>query len=401
MKKMDLNAGTFRKRTLSPPPEVAKPTYGIVGPLERVDVRLRMFYRDRMAPNTPDYDSFYGDYPELETIDSQRKQARCKKLVERIGADPVNTRLSGATFYAVGALARPKLVDGALPPRSTYDIPGHEGRPNIDPRAMSQKVKALGLYLGAAKVRIAPANRDWAYTHYTLSPEEDLKKHKYIICLAVPQDVDILSEGLGNAQGMEVGKKYAISGLISNMLAYYIRSLGFYARALPPGNSPYLNIPTFVDAGIGEVGRCGFVVSKEFGNSFRAGGVATDMPLVVDRPVDFGLQDFCSKCQICATACPPGAISKEGKTIRRGISSWHADTTLCRRYWDSIGSSCSICQIVCPWNHSNTWFHNIIRQESEKAPYLRRLIISGEKLFYKNRLRPEPEWARTTAVKID
>ena len=145
--------------------------------------------------------------------------------------------------------------------------------------------------------------------------------------------------------------------------------------------------------------RGGVVVSKELGNSFRAGGIATDMPLAADRPVDFGLQDFCSRCQICATACPPGAISREGKTVRRGVSSWHVDTTLCRRYWDSIGSSCSICQIVCPWNHSNTWFHNIIRQEAEKAPYLRRLIINGEKFFYKNRLRPEPEWARTTAIK--
>jgi epoxyqueuosine reductase QueG len=36
----------------------------------------------------------------------------------------------------------------------------------------------------------------------------------------------------------------------------------------------------------------GICVTKEFGNCFRPAAVATDMPLVTDKPVDFGLQEF-------------------------------------------------------------------------------------------------------------
>ena len=103
---------------------------------------------------------------------------------------------------------------------------------------------------------------------------------------------------------------------------------------------PYLVIPTFMDAGIGEQGRSVDVVTKEFGSNFRPGAVATDMPLEIERHVDFGLQNFCEKCLVCAETCPPGAISRE---VIRGVRRWHFDNNRCRRFWDSIGGSCGIC----------------------------------------------------------
>jgi len=41
----------------------------------------------------------------------------------------------------------------------------------------------------------------------------------------------------------------------------------------------------------------------------RISGVITDLPVASDKPIDFGLQEFCKTCKICATECPAGALS--------------------------------------------------------------------------------------------
>jgi epoxyqueuosine reductase QueG len=149
--------------------------------------------------------------------------------------------------------------------------------------------------------------------------------------------------------------------------------------------------PVFIDAGIGEDARCGYVVSKELGNNWRPGGVLTDLPLAIDKPVDFGLQDFCDKCGICADACPVGAIPKERKVIR-GIRKWNMNGEKCYRYWNATGHGCGICQDVCPWNHPNGYFHNTIREMASRFSWMRKALIRGEEIFYSIKPGPEPEW---------
>ena len=93
----------------------------------------------------------------------------------------------------------------------------------------------------------------------------------------------------------------------------------------------------------------------------------------------------------------PASISS--RPAKWGVRSWHVDTELCRRYGDSIGRSCGVCQFVCPWNHSNALFHNAIRQLAQNVACLRSATINGERLFYKFKRRPDPEWLRTKALK--
>ena len=195
-------------------------------------------------------------------------------------------------------------------------------------------------------------------------------------------------------ENFEVGWKYSYAPYISITMANLIRNLGWKARPLPAFNAPYIVGPVFVDAGIGEYGRCGYVVSKELGKNWRPGAVATDLPLTHDRPVDFGLQDFCEKCGICADRCPSGAIPKgrDAKVVVRGIRRWDLDDDKCYKYWTTIGHACGICQSVCPWNHRNNWFHNIVRELAEGFPALRPLLVKGEGLTYKHKPGPEPEW---------
>ncbi|MBI4287448.1 MAG: reductive dehalogenase [Chloroflexi bacterium] len=389
---------------MRPPREVDKPTYEIVGRVERYDQRDHPNARMAMSPGGAEFADYYARRPELKEWDDENRRVRAKAVSRRRSKDPVNEWFGEAAFFGRKIMGARDIVGGVA---SASLRPGTNGGPvEVDPGEMSRKLKAFGCYLGAGKVRITRLNSDWVCTNYAhpYTPAEPYGApveldYKYVICMAIPQRRDMILNGFGVAMATEGGWNYSLGSLYSVTVAQFIRSLGWPARALPPDNSPYLVVPTFVDAGIGEQGRCGHVVSKEFGNNFRPGAVATDMPLDLDRPVDFGLQDFCEKCLICAEACPSGAISKEGKQVVRGVRRWHFDGNKCRRFWDSVGGSCSICQAVCPWSHPSNWFHNTIRELSDRLPVFRKVAIYGERAVYgKFRPRPAPDWMKSKGI---
>ena len=55
-----------------------------------------------------------------------------------------------------------------------------------------------------------------------------------------------------------------------------------------------------MQAGLGEYGCHGLVITKEFGPRVRFGKIFTDLPLSHDRPVKFGVKEFCDMCRRCA-----------------------------------------------------------------------------------------------------
>jgi hypothetical protein len=57
--RMDLDAGTWRSPLFIPPPEVDKPTYGTVGPVERYDERDHVFSRIAMKGGSPQFEDYY------------------------------------------------------------------------------------------------------------------------------------------------------------------------------------------------------------------------------------------------------------------------------------------------------------------------------------------------------
>jgi epoxyqueuosine reductase QueG len=60
--------------------------------------------------------------------------------------------------------------------------------------------------------------------------------------------------------------------------------------------------PLLLAAGIGEVSRAGIILNPFLGLAFKAAAVLTDTPILPDKPIDFGLQNFCQHCKICLAA---------------------------------------------------------------------------------------------------
>jgi epoxyqueuosine reductase QueG len=108
-----------------------------------------------------------------------------------------------------------------------------------------------------------------------------------------------------------------------------------------------LHLPLAVQAGLGQLGKHGSLITKEFGSNLRLATVLTNMPLAYDEPVDSGVDDFCESCQICVTNCPPQAIF-DTKQMVRGVEKWYVDFDKCVPYF-AMNNSCGICVAVCPW----------------------------------------------------
>jgi len=391
---MDLDTGVWKPFAFAPPPEVEKPTYKIVGSNERYDCRDHVFARMAMKKESPPYEDYYRRHPERKPLDDENRERAQRSGMKLVQRDPINEWLAISGFSRAWIMSRPDYLNHKAKMLVQPVGRVHQEKVHPDPQQMTRKIKALGLHLGGGKVRIANLAQRWVYTHKPV-PEYGEPYHldyPYVICLAVPQSPFFMDNHTGLSENWEVGWSYSYATFISYAIADYIRTLGWDARAIPTLNTPYLVAPLFVDCGIGEDGRCGYTVSKEFGNNWRPGGIATDLPLVPDKPVDFGLQDFCDKCGICAEACPSGAIPKEDREVVRGYKKWHIDAEKCYAYWNTTGHSCGVCQSVCPWSHVNTWFHKGVREVAQRFPLLRKSLVKAEEIFYSHQAKPEPKW---------
>jgi ferredoxin len=171
------------------------------------------------------------------------------------------------------------------------------------------------------------------YSH-SMAREPVELRHKYAISIVVDQDWKTAEATVGNdwiSNSMSF-LAYSTSGFIACILADYIRRLGYPARAHHARNYQVVLPPILLMAGIGEMSRIGDIVLNPFlGPRFKAAVVTTDLPLAIDQPIDFGLQDFCSKCGKCARYCPTGSISFGEKVIHNGYEKWENDVEKCTR----------------------------------------------------------------------
>jgi reductive dehalogenase len=178
---------------------------------------------------------------------------------------------------------------------------------------------------------------------------------------------------------------YSTSGFIACVMADYIRRLGYPAKAhYGAFNYDLVVPPILLWAGLGEFSRMGECVVHPFlGPRFKAAVVTTDLPLLPDKPIDFGLQDFCSKCKKCARECPTQAISYEEKIMYNGYERWPVDVRKCTsmRVGNKHGASCGTCMTVCPWNKPYTPFHRTVGWMMRHSGVARSLAIRGDDLL--------------------
>ncbi len=323
----------------------------VVGPLSRFDERDCLFARMDLEPGSERYRVYYEAHEEFQPADDFLRSL-----------PPLGSSAAPSDRAALDSLFGSAFIAGL--PRVAVSVGGRiaghgsEGeRISVDPEKAALKVKALARYLGADLVGIGPLDQAFVYSHVGRTfygqrwGEEIQLDHPYAISLGVAMDHDLLRR---HAPGfpvlMESALAYARAAVISVELANYLRGLGYSARAHHLRDYQLLSVPVAVDAGLGELGRAGVLITREFGSALRLATVTTDLPMALDGPVDLGIQDFCRDCRLCALACPAGAIPKENKLAVRGVRRWKLAAGRCYHYWRQVGSDCALCLVVCSWS---------------------------------------------------
>ena len=267
----------------------------------------------------------------------------------------------------------------AMVPRQNGEVSSATDRHTNDPVANARAIKSLMHYLGADMTGACEAKRYAWYSHHDDGTPVD-RYHRSALVMLVDQGFETMEGASGDdwISGAQSMRAYMRGGEICGIVAAFIRSLGWGARSQTNADSDVLQLPLVLLAGLGELSRIGELVLNPFvGPRFKSAVVTTDLPLQWDRPIDFGLQDTCSKCMKCARECPCSAISFGDKVMFNGYEMWKPDVERCTRYrvTNPHGSACGRCMKTCPYNHEGLLAHRVFLWAAMHLPWTRRWIV--------------------------
>ena len=187
------------------------------------------------------------------------------------------------------------------------------------------------------------------------------------VSLAVPLDPAIIARLLEGPFPEYVDlyrERNALLNTLAEQAAAFLQTQGYAAlpqratdgpqdRATLTTPLPHKTVATL--AGLGWIGKCALLITREFGSALRLNSVLTDAPLPVAEPVT---ESRCGACVLCTAICPGTAVSGE---------LWQAgqpreallDAFTCfrehKRQMESAGMDyalCGRCITVCPWTQS-------------------------------------------------
>jgi ferredoxin len=347
-----------------------------------------MFARARLQPGSERYKAYYAMRPENEVLDNLFRAQPGLLSPDAKHADPILFAAPEASFTLTEVMHA--MVEGKPAPEQ-IGLPENPAR--------TEFVKSLAKYFGALDVGVTELKPEHVYSHIGRGPGEwggvvDVE-HKYAIAFTVEMNYEIMGCAPLAPVAMESAHQYVEAGRTALQLAQTIRAWGYPARAHMDGNYRVICPLVARDAGLGEIGRMGLLMTQKLGPRVRIAVVTTDLEMTPDNvPPDESMLDFCAICGKCAENCPPKAISIGDRVEIDGAMRWKIDSDLCFRYWNAIGTDCGRCMTVCPYSHPDSFFHNLIRWGNQRSGAFRRGALGLDDLFYgKQPVRRElPDW---------
>jgi len=343
---------------------VSVPPYTVTGSLRRFNPKFTVFSRRFWDPPIKELIKGYYD-AQMRNIALGREGYSLKDYALMAGGWHVAS-FQGGLITASGCrgdLGVYRWREEPAPILARLGWPPPQGYPLKvdDPGEASKIVKEAAKLYGASAVGICRVNKAWVYSHIydpTTGDEKPLELPEgldYAVVILVEMNYEAVKTSPSVRAAAEVGLGYSKMAFIASSLAQFIRSLGY--EAVPCGNDTALSIPLAIDAGLGQLGRNGLLITPWFGPRVRIAKVFTNLPLKPDQPIDFGVTEFCNKCKLCAKACEAGAISSgdmsyEGPTISNnpGALKWYINPEKCYEFWSKNGADCSTCIAVCPFS---------------------------------------------------
>jgi len=355
----------------------------------RVDEREIMFARARLKEGTARFEEFYGSLrPDLAATDDSWRRLP-------------NLGQPGGRYYREKDSAYFQTLFDYIEEihhLGNVDTPRRGEPVEISPAEATDRIKAFARHLGALDVGITTLKQHHLYSNVGRGQgrwgDPITLSHRHVIVFIVEMDQTLIRNAPMMPAITESAKQYLVGTMIAASLAGYCSRLGYPARAHVDGNYRLLVPAAAVDAGLGEIGRLGLLITPTHGPRVRLAAVTTDLPLTPDEPRPFGAQAFCRICRKCADCCPGQAIPRDDRRMVNGYLKWQASQEDCYRYWRRAGTDCGLCIAVCPYSKPATFSHNLVRRACASNPLARSLAHQLDNLFYgrKPRHTDQPRW---------
>lgn len=350
------------------------------------DERNVMFSRNEIQPGEKRFDEYYKNNPEHKELDDKFRDKPGLLSSKASFHEPISFASAHANLEVIEVLK--KIVNGKVSDKKEI----------IDPEKISRYIKNWAKQLGAHTVGITEVKNYHLYSHKgrgDLYGKEINNTHPFAIALTIEMDHDMVKTAPKGPVVMESTQQYLNSGTIALQIAHFIRNLGYSARAHIDGNYEVICPLVARDAGLGEIGRMGLLMTPKLGPRVRIAVITTEIPLRTDKKPDYSsVIDFCKICKKCADICPSASISHNDREEIEGVKRWKINSESCFTYWCTAGTDCGRCMAVCPYSHPNNFLHNFIRWGIHNSYIFRRFALKMDDLFYgrKPKSGDNPSW---------
>ncbi|MHB2156472.1 4Fe-4S dicluster domain-containing protein [Calditrichota bacterium GD2] len=343
-------------------------------PTLRYDERDIMFSRRRLKPGSERFEAYYRNHPQKKKIDDAWRR--------KPGLLNPKSR-----FY------HPLYFSAAEASFDTVEYFHPHVRPNpsaekkvIEPTVATAFIKDWLTRSGAHSVGVTLLRDYHLYSHRGRQEPygaEIYREHEFAIAFTVEMNKTMVDFAPKSPTILESADQYLRAGMLAVKLTQFIGRLGYEARAHIDGNYQVVCPLVARDAGLGELGRMGLLMTPELGPRVRIGVVTTDLPLATDRyQPDRSVIDFCRKCKKCAESCPAKAIPYEDRQYDAVGLRWKINHEACFSYWCTVGTDCARCIKVCPYSHPDNIMHGLVRTLIKRNVVARYLALKMDDVLY-------------------
>lgn len=215
---------------------------------------------------------------------------------------------------------------------------------------------------------LLPAEALWAAADLRPLSVSHRRGYPYGLCLALPftaTEVAGLKNGPTRAYGQAVGALNQRLEQLAEHLTQHLEARGYKAwhpTATNAGKDPFRDAVALPHktvatlAGLGWIGRCGLLITTQYGSALRLITILTHAPLTTGTPCQ---QSRCGKCRACIQVCPGQAVRGPAwqPCLSRPV---YLDAWACRQAARDLAQQklgcdetlCARCMIACPYTQA-------------------------------------------------
>jgi epoxyqueuosine reductase len=210
----------------------------------------------------------------------------------------------------------------------------------MTPEELSARIRSEAQRLGISDVGFAQAD-----SKYTFAEFQDPGDANIIVCV-LEQDWAATQTAPSSRSERAAFRAYGqLAGKVGE-LAKFVKELGYDARPNEFLSGEAVAINYAVEAGLGQLGLNGQLLTPNAGSRCRLGLITTAAPVKLGRPADLGIPGICNRCRVCVRRCPVGAIPA-ARREKRGVVKAAIKPERCFPIV-AQAHGCAICMKVCP-----------------------------------------------------